>query len=65
MKWKIQDKTKIIRPKLFCPQCLSCFSSKEDLHSREIRGLCNKCTKGSNSLEYHVDIVRILIKDAD
>ncbi len=65
MNWKIQDKTGMNRPKLFCNQCQRCMYTKEDIQSRESRGICHLCTEGTNSSDYRIDVVRIVLNDAD
>jgi hypothetical protein len=64
MNWKIQDKTQNKRPPLFCPQCEKCMYTREDVHSRELRGICMNCTDGRLS-EYQIDVVRIVIDGDD
>jgi len=63
--WRIQDKANVPRPRLFCPQCQRCMYTKEDLQSRESRGICHACVQGTDSSEYRTDVVRIVLGEPD
>lgn len=65
MNWKIQDNAMVTRPKLFCEQCHRCMFTKEDIQSRELRGICHACIKDNGSLEFRTDIVRIILEEHD
>ena len=39
--------------------------TKEDLQSRETRGICHACVQGADSSEYRADVVRIVLGEPD
>lgn len=65
MSWKIQDRATTTRPRLFCPTCNKCMYTKEDIQSRDFRGICNTCTTNNNSLKYHADEIVIVLNEHD
>lgn len=63
--WKIKDISGLERPNLFCPQCGRCMYTKEDIHSRDSRGICNLCIKDQQEFENRCDVIQMIIEDSD
>jgi hypothetical protein len=63
--WKIKDNSGIERPKLFCPQCDRCMYTKEDVQSRDTRGICSLCIKDQPESENRHDVIQMIIEDND
>ncbi len=48
------------RPDLFCRKCGRCMYTKEDVRSRDDRGVCSRCSENSTVSEQS-DVVTIVL----